>query len=368
MPGWEWDGWFGEDPFPAEATVPDSGGDVGLDWLMDPAFGGGFADPFGAAQFNLFSEGGRSSLDQFGTEQLFYDLSNGGVFDARGREVMPGDAFQRSLEALRLAAQTDVNTDPTGWQRAWAAVDRAFAPINKFLGTPLGGTLGALGLGAVGIGVANLVAGGQGRFVPPSRTGIANNPAAVRLANEIRMRNLRLLNSFAPGDSADPVTSQMTERLQKALRGEVSNPVLERAFRDEDEELRNRFLRRGYTGEGIDTSSAGIERRGRLQESQSIRTYLDNLATIGQLEPAQARRLAAEDASRFRLSGFDEFGAQQRFDDDLALRLAYEQYLQDREGRRNLATQLGALFGRAGSLLGPRPNYTFVQGARGWTV
>lgn len=371
-----WDGWFDDggnaDPFPEGTTVPqpsdapnfnDPGsglGDIFTEQDFNDRFGGGGGNPFGD-----FGGIGGDPFDSPPEQQLFYSVGTGDVVDAKGTVVMPGEQFVTVVGKIQEATQWDERFQPSEYQKAWAEVNTAMKPLNDFLGGGLGKTLTALGLGAIGLGLSSAVTGGSKPFVPPGRVPVAANPQAVALARQIREKNLQgvLDRSNTPGSSADPITQALTERLGKALRGEVSNPVLERSNRQEKDELFNTLVRRGVRPEAMASDSAAIEKSGRLDESQAIRQYLDNLSTIGQLEPRQAGRMSSELASNASLSGLDAIGAEQNFNNDLALKLAYNNYLQDQAGKRNLATQIGSIFGSAaGGLAGSGQRFYLGQG------
>ena len=375
-----WEGWFpdvdqgvvGEDPFPAGGRVPEPGDfriddpGVGLDQIQTEQ---DFVDRFGGGSFGAGGGGGDFGGDTFGPggdpgSQLFYSVGTGEVVTDQGKVIMSGEQFARWTGKLHDALSTP-KENQTEYQRAWAEVNEAAEPLNKFLGGGLGKTLTALGLGAIGMGLSSAFAGSDRPFVPPDRVPVSANPQAVALSRRIRELNLKGLEarSAAPGSSADPITTALTERLDKALRGEVSNPVLERKNRDEKEQTFNALVRRGVRPEAMATDSAAIEKTTRLDESQSIERYLDNLATIGQLEPRQAGRLSSEVSSNARLAGLDAIGAEQTYNNDLAFRLAYENYVRDQAGKRNLATQIGQIFGTAaGGLAGSGQRFYLGQG------
>ena len=371
-----WDGWFpevdqgvvGEDPFPGGARVPEPG-DFRID---DPGVG---LDQIQTEQEFFDRFGGGDNFDRFGGDtfgaggdpgsQLFYSVGTGDVVDAQGKVIQPAADFQRVVGDIQEAQKWDQRLQPSEWQKAWAAVNESAKPLNDFLGGGLGRTLTSLGLGAIGLGVSQAFAGSERPFVPPGRVPVAANPAAVALSRRIRELNLRGLEdrSKAPGSSADPITNALTDRLDKALRGEVSNPVLERSNRQEKDELFNTLVRRGVRPEAMASDSAAIEKTGRLEESQSIRRYLDNLQTIGQLEPRQAGRLSGELANNASLAGLNDIGAELNYNNELALRLAYNNYLQDQAGKRSLATQIGNIFGTAaGGLSGSGQRFYLGQG------
>lgn len=270
---------------------------------------------------------------------LGYDRQTGHLVDVRTGAVI--------LDARGMRELTD-NLKGGNMQR----VAEILKPVNAALNTSLGGTLAALGLGAAGIGLARSVAGDAGRFRAPARVqGVGMNPAAQALMRDIRMRNLQGLNTLTPdaATSGDPITVDLAGRLRKALAGEISNPGLDRANRLEREQLETRMLRRTGGSPLWDQTSAGIEARARLDESQAIRRYLDNQNTIAQLDPAVRARQSEESNRLARLSGIDTFDADRQFENQLGLQLAQNEYLQDRSDRADLAKGIAAIFGTAAS-------------------
>lgn len=91
-----------------------------------------------------------------------------------------------------------------------------------------------------------------------------------------------------PVGETDPVLTGLTDRLNRALRGEVSNPALERAFREEEDTVRNAL--RLQLGPGYELSTPGMDRLQKLKESQAVRREDDVRQTIAGVAPLELGR------------------------------------------------------------------------------
>lgn len=345
--------WFGT---PTGAGMPnvDTGG-PSIASMFSPSLVDAAAPGIAGTPANL----GQMSFDpvsgQFFRQgnELFYDPNSGHIVNPSGQPII--DKATVSLLA-DLASGKVAPTEPGLMDRLMAGLK----PAEQFLGTNLGKVLATLGLGAAGLGLGQLVAGNQPAFKPPALNGPSSpalNPAAIALENEIRMNGLRRLRDAGldTTGAGDPITAQLVERLNKAFRGETSNPVLQRAYAQENEKLNNEIAQK--YGRGGGESSGALERRSRQAESQSVRDYLDNTQTINTLAPMQGQRVQASIAQGADLSGINTAGGQRQFYDDLATRLAYNNYLQDAQSRSSLARGIAGLFGQAAGigLGGTRP-------------
>lgn len=308
-----------------------------------PAVSGPIASGF-AGDGSLFGPAalpGRGFTHPVGKD-LFYNPDTGEVVNAAGQRVIDRETL--GLTADLIANR--VTPEPSIVER----IMKGLKPAEAFLGTNTGRVLAMLGLGAAGLGLGRLVAGSPERFVPPEPVGsLANNPAAIALQQQIQMNAMETLRraGIDPTGTAgqlDPITAMLTERLKKAFAGEVSNPVLERAHKKEKEQLANEtFLKWGPWGK--DLSSPAMEKKVLLDESQAIRTFLDNQNAINSLAPMQGNRIASNLAFQSGMAGLDTLGAQQQAMDQLNQRLAYDAWQAENADRANTARSIAQLFG-----------------------
>lgn len=376
---------FTEEPqpvFDGGSLVQDSAQSIaagGLDFLEQLALGPGGTAPSIAQNAFLDIDPGAPTGDLFGPaalpgrgithpvgKELFFNPASGEVVNAAGQRIIDAETLRLTADLISGAAPAD----PTIMQRITAGLKTADA----FLGTTTGRTLAMLGLGAVGLGIGRAVAGSGQPFQPTSSgTTLADNPAAIALQQEIQMNAMEQLRraGINPGGTAgelDPITAMLTERLKKAFSGEVSNPVLERANKQEQERLANEIFQKW--GRFGDDSSPAIEKKVLLDESQAIRAYLDNQNTINTLAPMQGNRITSNLGFQASLAGLDRLGSQQQAQNDLNDRLAFQAWQTENADRQNTARSIASLFGlvadsaigRADSALGRQPQNRDVLG------
>lgn len=226
-------------------------------------------------------------------------------------------------------------TDPGFLQRAGTAMG---------LDTRLGRLLWSLGLGAGGIGLAQLIAGGSSDGIttpqPPQTEGqralsdlFANNPAAARALQDVILRSLQggvtgadvlsqQLNQVLAANTVeepirslirnaslqellaiqrglpptDPVTAALREQLLGVTLTGATDPRLERTFQEERDILQNKMFK--ARGPQWEMTTAGIDAAVKLSESQAIRNYEDYLNTVRALSgPYQTGVTQAVDQS-----------------------------------------------------------------------
>lgn len=275
--------------------------------------------------------------------ELFYDSRTNSIVDAKGNIIIQ--------DTSRLAkAIDDMQASRPGPERdsAFQRLAKELEPVNRFTGTPIGRTLATLGLGALATGVSQLLAPGKSNFrPPPTSLSSVDNPAAQRLATDIRGANLKRLKGLSDPAAAtgDPTTDTLTNRLGEALAGRISNPILAKSNEDEKNQFLNRMQR--LYGSNWERDTNAQKERSTLSDSQSIRTYLDNMNTIARFEPAQRARIADTTNQAARLSGLGNVDADLAHRSDLASQLAYNDFVEERNRQNERAKSIGGIFSLA---------------------
>lgn len=364
--------WFETDPGPF-FHVDDLGGQESL---TDPTFF--HVDDFGgqesfvpsptvsqmARDFSPFdlSPQPPPALTEFPPDrQPLWDPQTREIVTPQGQTLLDAAAVERAqqqhAELERLIYSPEV-AGLSGTQRQQqvdgilASMERTLGPLSNFLGTRVGQTLAMLGLSTAALFINKAVQGSPKPFTPPAPTAgrAINNPvltAQERAIREAAMGGIRnVLTPGGGGTSTDPITTSLTEQLQKALRGEISNPTLEKAKTTEDEAFLNRMARTyGPYWEG---TPGARQQKQELSDSQAIRTYLDNMSTIGMLAPQQASRINQETNRNIQLSGITGMDAQRQVADNLNLQLAYQAHQADQARRAQTANSIAGILSGVG--------------------
>lgn len=114
-----------------------------------------------------------------------------------------------------------------------------------------------------------------------------NDPIRQQLAQQISA----MLGQGGPGQGFmldDPIRSGLQDTLQRALAGQTPTTALDRQFREEEAQLRNRLFQ--AMGAGYETSSPGIEALQKLRESQQLRQEEFGRQTIASFGPQEFQR------------------------------------------------------------------------------
>lgn len=254
-------------------------------------------------------------------------LALGGVGVALGQAVAGGD------REIKLP-------DAPGPGPEQQAAQRAFSNVLTTGGATTGVPAGVAGLATPNLG-APFAATGQQNLEDVFRSGLAGQSILTQLAALQAARELGISTEQAPAEAAvrnlsmaqlpsfmtppnagpgalqmtqgadgtytlapaiaglnqppridDPIRAAFASEIARAVGGGTASPLLERAEREEEDQLRNRLFQQ--LGAGYEVSTPGMEALQRMRESQAIRREGNRQQTYASLGPQEFARRGAE--------------------------------------------------------------------------
>lgn len=337
----DWGGWQGELDF--------SGGEPWGGWQGELDFSGG--EPFFQQDAGLFAPDlpmAEGQAPMFAGDQGYtYNTTTGAVTPPSGVPAPGGGGaappaggdpgFAAARAALDAAQGRRPGGAPTG------PPPGGQGPINDFLGTNLGRIAGATGVGLLGLGAQQILAGGTPRYTPPTFTPSPGSVAGQRavlnaleggagpalteamtagvggqrdiarqvaervgretLAEQemapgergIRMASLadiqRLMAQGAETPIVDPIEQAIREELMGVLRGGATgvSPATGRRQSLEEQEVRARLYRQ--LGPDYELTTPGIQTLNEMKQRHNTEQYTERQATITRLSPLEQGRM-----------------------------------------------------------------------------